>query len=514
MARRTSQKTEADEIALFDLRVGQGKRKRRLNRKEFNMMIQFMAIKKGQTAVDPMRLAPDGSFLARNLRHFHKTDIPHALPTMEVVMLAASWLTQQDAILSVPGVGELHPTLWTIGLAPSGSSKTLAAQEVMAIIGGSNAKPIAFLPAAATDAQWIVDLSENNGSYWHQDEVGKFVRNVLTQPSLYRMKPWMLDAYSHAAIGNRLKSEDRKLVIDKPMFTFHGLTVVDTWKMDIDLTSMLDGFCQRFNFFIAEERQDTDMFDHFLYFAGEKTERRRQLLRRDWEALCAQPGATSTYTLNPYVLPYLEDWWKGLRESWGRTPLPASFIRRIGFSILKYLMVLQFLLGKSKLPIDVETAQLATTYAEFHFESALAVIQDYHSTGSGCVQKIVALRDQLLAAGKAASKREIARRLSKAQRAQIPGELIEDILAVLNQVEAKSGIFEADAPAKVKSAALIGHRDEIEERLRRNERKRNERRLRNLRKAYADAEANASTTMASSTSSNVVDFDDCGGRAA
>ena len=85
---------------------------------------------------------------------------------------------------------------------------------------------------------------------------------------------------------------------------------------------------------------------------------------------------------------------------------------------------------------------------------------------------------------------------------------------MLNQVEAKSGIFDADAPAKVKSAALIGHRDEIEQRLRRNERKRNERRLRNLRKAYADAEANASTTMASSTSSNVVDFDDRGGRAA
>ena len=99
MACRVNQKAEADEIALFDLRVGQGKRKRRLNREEFNMMIQFMAIKKGETAIDPMRLAPDGSFLARNLRHFLKTDIPHALPTMEVVMHAASWLTQQHAVL-------------------------------------------------------------------------------------------------------------------------------------------------------------------------------------------------------------------------------------------------------------------------------------------------------------------------------------------------------------------------------------------------------------------------------
>ena len=34
------------------------------------------------------------------------------------------------------------------------------------------------------------------------------------------------------------------------------------------MSSMLDGFCQRMNYYIAEPRTDTDMYDHFLYFAG------------------------------------------------------------------------------------------------------------------------------------------------------------------------------------------------------------------------------------------------------
>src|SRR5690606_19710718 len=118
----------------------------------------------------------------------------------------------------------------------------------------------------------------------------------------------------------------------KPAFTFFGLSVLSTWRDDVDAVSMLDGFCQRPNYVIATAREGTSMFDHFIYFEGEHVAAREDDLRELWQALCAQPGAADVYTLNPEVLPYLRQWWSNLRHTWGSGGVPASFVRRVGFS--------------------------------------------------------------------------------------------------------------------------------------------------------------------------------------
>jgi hypothetical protein len=55
-------------------------------------------------------------------------------------------------------------------------------------------------------------------------------------------------------------------------------------------------------------RTDTDMYDHFLYFAGGTHDTRRAELRQIWQALCAQENAGGEYTLDDEVVPYLESW--------------------------------------------------------------------------------------------------------------------------------------------------------------------------------------------------------------
>ncbi|WP_198020772.1 DUF3987 domain-containing protein [Roseicyclus elongatus] len=472
--------TTAEHALLRELTVKTRKGTRRLKKYERDALIQMLAVKAAPEEFDVRNLIPKGSFLERIVRHFEDTDISYALPVMHVVMITASFLTQNGACLEVPGVGRVLPTLWTIGLAGSGSSKTLASEEIDRIISRGKGLPLNRLATGCTDAQWIVELNDNNGAFWFQDEVGKTFKSILTDGNYRRIKPWCLDAYSHKPIANRLKSEKNKLVIDRPYFTFHGLTVDETWRDDIDLSSMLDGFCQRFSYYVAVPRGDTDIFDHFLYFEGPKVDPRRDCLAEIWDALCDQDGACEAYTLNDEVLPYLKAWWSGLRQSWGQSALPKSFIRRIGFAVLRYLMVLHFLLGKSRRPVDIETADLATRFAEYHFLSALHIVQQYDRAKTSRIQVAADARARVSDAGKPVTGREVSRALSKQQRAQFEKGEIGEILSVLNQIEEMPGLFDATSDAREKSSAIEGRRDEIKARLLLNERKRNERRLREL----------------------------------
>ena len=403
-------------------------------------------------------------------------------------MLAASWLTQNGAVLEVDGVGRIRPTLWTISLAESGSAKTLAADRMTTILGdGLGGAPVRMLPVPGTDAQWIVDLADNNGAFWLQDEVGKFFHGVLKGKLLPRIKPWMLSAYSHQPINNRLKTS-MSSEIEDPLFTFHGLSVFSTWPQDIDAVSMLDGFCKRPNYGVTTSCDDSGMFNHFIYFEGKHVIDAEADLRELWQALCAQPGAAGGYTLKPDVLPYLRNWWSGLRHTWGSGGVPASFNRRIGFSVLRYLVVLHFLLGKSRYQVDVETAHLATRHAEFHLESTREMLQAYDRSGADRVRKIMEVRTALKAEGEVANARVIHRRLGKAMREGLTADVLNNILEVLDRVDMGEAFPETLEGRQGRAGAIVRQLDGLEARIMHNEQKRNERRLRHLRNAYRAAQ--------------------------
>jgi hypothetical protein len=143
-------------------------------------------------------------------------------------------------------------------------------------------------------------------------------------------------------------------------------------------------------------------------------------------------------------------------------------------------MVLQFLLGKSGRLIDVETAELATRFAEYHFLSALHVVQQYDNKNASRIQLITEASSRVAENGSSVTGREVTRSLSKQQRAQFDKGEIAEILSILSQIDDVPGLFDRSSDAKEKSSALQGRRDEIRARLVLNERKRNERRLREV----------------------------------
>jgi Protein of unknown function (DUF3987) len=435
--------TRKSKPGLFsDLKVQDGNRKRPLTEKEKRDLTAMLAVKERPEALDIQPLVPQGSYIQRMLNHFKATDTSYALPLFQLIMIASSWLTQNGATLSIPGMKPHRPILWIIALAASGSSKTLATNRVKdTLTGDDEVSPVRMFPKGSTDAQWIIDLKDNNGSYWFQDEVGQFFKSVLTQSNYARIKPWMLDAYSHEEISNRLKSEENKLTIKDPHFTFLGLTVRETWKMNIDLPSMLDGLCQRFNYVVAEKRTDTDMFDHFLFFRGEQNDIEQEALREMWHALCHQENSCGVYNLAPETHPFIESWWSGLRPAWGNSALPESFIRRIGFSVLAYLVVIHFLLGRSRKKVDVETARIATHFAEYHMECALVMIREYDTGWSDRI-RIVANRRQrhMEKTGNAPTAREIQKNLSSKARQILNSNQIKEIMTLLENLESSNSL--------------------------------------------------------------------------
>lgn len=484
--KRRSPRAGSEEEKL--LRILDPKASRKLSEEDRQNLILMLQIQSNPEALDIERLIPGGSFLDRMARHFQDTDINYALPVFQTVMTAASWLTQHGAFLEVPGLGSIRPTLWTVALLESGSSKTLATDRIEMILSHGNGV-VQRLPEPGSDAQWIEDLWHENGVYWLQDETGKFFHKVLTDKLFMRIKPWMLAAYSHETISNRLKSDKVKLTINDPHFTYFGLSVLSTWQSEIDAESMLDGFCQRMNYVVAPERTDTDMFDHFIYFEGKNVGQREADLRELWQALCAQPGAASKYLLHADVLPFLKEWWKSLRNTWGKSGVPGSFLRRTGYSVMRYLIALQFLLGKSRHPIDLETAVLATRFAEYHFESLREMLQTYDQSASNRVRKILEIRNDLCAKGQDTSARNISRRLGKRLRDGLTTDMIRAITDALDKTDMGTPFDDTYDGRSAKAAEIAERYQTLENRLRLNERKRNERRLRDLRKSYLSADS-------------------------
>ncbi len=508
MKHKTGKKSAPNHSPLLEILFGsEDRRQRALTDDGRKALIAMLARELNKEAFDIQRLVPAGSFMQQIIRHFDQTDISYAIPLFNLMTIAASWLTQNGASLSILGVGRIRPTLWMIGLADSGSSKTFAAKRVWSILMSTTQAPVCRIPEPATDAQWIKDLKDCNGGYWFQDEVGSFVRNMTGSKHLTKLKHWMLLSYDHEAIANRIKSDEIKDEVEDPHFTFHGLSVLQTWARDVEINNMIDGWCQRINFYIARPRPDTTMFDHFTYFAGEQVESDEAELSLTWAALCAQQNASGDYSLAPETMDFLRDWWKSLEHVWGDYALPASFIRRIGFSVHRYMIVLQFLLGKSRRPIDIETAKLATTYAEFHLECALFLVQSYDATGVNRFRKIVDARTSLMAEGRDPKPRDIYRRLTKSARDGVTMEMLHAFEALVSQPAGKKAEhFDlwsgGEFPLTSEKIAATGAKmNDLFVRLKASEQKRNKRRLLELRRSYlASIESDSTPAVGSDLS--------------
>ena len=361
------------------------------------------------------KVVPPGSFLEAVTEAFRqKTDIPLELPLVAVLTLLSGRLLQTGCRIEINGQF-LKPSLWTIGLAPSGAGKTFAIQRVLEIAGQRN-----LFPEPASAAKFVQDLAEHNNSIWIRDEFGQFLRSLDQQTHLAELRDYLLRLYDGQTISRRTKSD--AVSIEEPALTIMGSTVLETFKNCVSAESLVDGFAQRFNFIVA----DLDPSRRAAQFPLYDLRSHQDGMRKAWAEIANIP-LHPIYRTSDDAVSVFESAFREMLPAEGA--LPLSFFRRLMFSAVRYAAVFHVLLGDEGDKLTATDMAWAARMVDLHLEDARRLLDDY---GLGDLERILRrveeVKRQIEAAGGRCTPRELIRRVSSIRTA----EQARSFLALVN----------------------------------------------------------------------------------
>ncbi|MGY3436785.1 MULTISPECIES: hypothetical protein [unclassified Marinovum] len=424
---------------------------------ELDTLVAMLSLQSRPKALDLEGLLPQGSYLRRLCSCFGKSDAGPTVALFQLIAVAASWLTQNGAAIQIPGLHPKRPILWTIALTQDEHGARRATKKMNEILFPNEDAPgVRRLVTEGRDLNWINDLADNNGAFWLQHDAGYILQNALKSRP---MREGMLTAAVHDQISFSTKGTKGRCVLDDPHFTFLGLSTRARWRAQIDETNMLDSLFQRFTYVLAEPAVNKVVFDTPFPFEETCPDAKQRRLGEIWRSLCLQPGAKGAYEVEDAVAPYLLLWWRGLRAQWGDGALPAAFVQSAGDTIQSYLVILHFLLGRSGRKIDIETAELATKYVEFHLESTLTLLRESDTDLRDRVKRVASGYRKLLARdGNTVNARDVCRNLSKQQREEISSSFVSTVLMAFDRLAKQpDGFSEAFSRAETLRDHEEGH---------------------------------------------------------
>lgn len=338
---------------------------------------------------------PPGSLLEKATAAFKNyTDIPLEIPFIQVLHFLSAWLLGKKIKIDFFGT-ILRPDLWTVLLAESGSSKTLAASAI------SKAIPLSSVfPDSTSAAKWIEDLEEHNNELWIRDEFAQLLKAIETQTHMAEMKDYMLRLFDGTQIARRTK-HGRPIVVDDPALTILGMTVFSTFTKNIPLESMLDGFCQRFCYVIA----DPDPSRPFQEYAFYDLRPIIDAISSEWQKTAALPIA-DRYEVGHEGREAFEESFRLLFDS--DRQIPQSFYRRILWRSVKYALLYHILLFKTGPEIDAQDMGWAARMAFLHISDCFRLIETYNvSDLERKVRRAEAIKAQFISQGRTVTPRDV-----------------------------------------------------------------------------------------------------------
>lgn len=305
---------------------------------------------------------PPGSLLETVIGAFRQgTDIPLEIPFFTTLHYLSAYLLKQEVKIEFVGQ-EFQPDLWSVILAPSGAGKTFTTNMTGRFIGYDSS-----FPEPASAAKFVEDLKEHNRSLWIRDEFGKFLKALEAQ-HMAEIKDYLLRVYD----GKRIERNTKKysLAVDNPALTILGLTVLDAFAKEIDATSMIDGFAQRFSYVIADRDPERKPQDFPIY----DLQGWEGMIRNEWERVIA------SVKHQRYVVG--EDAQEGFKQSF-RLLMPqddvldTSFFRRIMIRGVRYALLYHVLLKKESHVVDVQDMGWAARVCAMHIQDAARIVADH-----------------------------------------------------------------------------------------------------------------------------------------
>jgi hypothetical protein len=368
---------------------------------------------------------PPGSLLDLVIHAFQQaSDIPLEIPFFVPLHIISAELLRRGIQIDFFGQ-RVRPDLWTIILAESGAGKTLTTSELRNTM---EVDPALLFPQAATTARFVMELAEHNNSLWIRDDILQWLKGMNTQTYLAEMKDLLLQVYDGDTVSRKTKKDE--IVIEKPALTILGLNVYTSFAREMDTTSLLDGFAQRFSYVIGRadpERPGVNypIYDFRPYRAG---------IKSAWDDLLkAVPSNETVYQVVDSGLEAFKIAFEMLMPP-KESKVPVSFFRRIMFRGVRYALLYHLLLHKENFVIDDQDMAWAGRLVGLHVKDTGALLLD---TGDGtgnklfqALQKAEALRVKIAREeGRPITARDIVRNIYDIKNTS----MARGILAMLNE---------------------------------------------------------------------------------
>ena len=339
---------------------------------------------------------PPGSALEIVLDAFRRrTNIPLEIPFFAFIHFVSGMLLQRGTTIR-GSIGTLHPELWTIVLAPSGSGKTFAHGVIQEC---SPAK--SEFPEPASGARFIEALSQQSPALWFQDEIAQKLKQIESPGTpLSECKEYLLRTYDNSKIERSTKQGT--ITVEKPVLGILGLNTPESFKKALSAESLLDGFAQRFGFVWAEKDPNRRMVDFALYDRGQLV----AACEKAFEKLPKVEDLHSVYRLSSEAETAFKTSFGMLGHDQEEN---ESFFRRAMFRSFKYAVIYHLILGKTSDTIDAEDIGWGARLSNLHIEDMAKVLgrDDGFSRFNELVEKARKVKAKLDAEGKPTTARAI-----------------------------------------------------------------------------------------------------------
>lgn len=284
----------------------------------------------------------------------NETDVPLEIPFFTALSFISAFLNKKGVVIK-SHMGTIRPDIWTIVLAPSGSSKTTAGLK--AFLKCVKDDEVDIIPESASAAQFVIDLKAHNNGLLIKDEFAQHLRAIKEQTYLAEMKQYYLFAYDNQKIERRTKRDIT--TIENPSMTVLGFNVDETFSEYLSAEDILDGFAQRFSYIIAKKDIDRKTVDYPDYnlIAIEK------IIQEQWDEF-KHIKVNDEYVISEKAI---ENFRTGFKELY-KIDIPDSYYRRALFKAVKYSLLYHIILKKENCEIDEQDMEWALRLTFLHLK--------------------------------------------------------------------------------------------------------------------------------------------------
>ena len=313
---------------------------------------------------------PPGSVLDDILTHFERhTDIPLELPFIGWITYFSGWLCSQDVKVQLTDGQVLSPRLWNIALAPSGSGKTFAVNQIR-----KDMKAVPEMENTASAVALIQAIERTPKGIWFRDEMGQYLKSITTQPHMEKAKDVLLNAYN----GDRLEHTTKKdkIEVEDYAFSILGITVFETFLSQVGTEALVDGFAQRFSIIVAQKDAKRPMTDFPIYFDNRKMnrddERRKKRITNEMKALLGRDIKGQTLGVSEDAM----DIFTAMFQESFQGQMPESFYRRLMLIMLSYAANYHYILGHTGNTINNQAMAYASRVVMIHLKDTKRLLQE------------------------------------------------------------------------------------------------------------------------------------------